>query len=60
MTEAAPLPPLPPRPEPPAPGDCCGSDCVLCVYTRYERELEAWEQAVAARRGQENATHPDR
>jgi hypothetical protein len=39
---------LPPRPIPPRDSDCCGSDCVLCVFTLYERELERWEAEVAA------------
>ena len=50
---------LPPRPRPPRDEDCCRSDCVLCVFNLYERELERWEAAVAAiraRRGE--ATDP--
>jgi hypothetical protein len=43
-------PALPPRPQPPRDSDCCGSDCTLCVFTLYDRELEAWRQQVEAQR----------
>lgn len=39
---------LPPRPLPPRDSDCCGSDCPLCVFTLYERELERWQEQVEA------------
>jgi len=40
-------PALPPRPQPPRDADCCGSDCPLCVFTLYDRELERWQERVA-------------
>lgn len=39
--------PLPPKPQPPGEDECCRSDCALCVFTLYERQLERWEQVVA-------------
>ena len=38
-----PLRPLPPRDE-----DCCRSDCPMCVFNLYDRELERWQEQVAA------------
>ncbi|MGQ0619635.1 MAG: oxidoreductase-like domain-containing protein [Panacagrimonas sp.] len=40
--------PLPPRPQPPRDEDCCRSDCPNCVFNLYERELERWQERVAA------------
>jgi hypothetical protein len=37
---------LPPRPQPPADSDCCRSDCPVCVFDLYERELERWRERV--------------
>lgn len=39
---------LPPKPVMPREEDCCHSDCVNCVFNNYERELERWEEQVAA------------
>ncbi len=39
---------LPPRPIPPRDEDCCRSDCPVCVFDLYERELERWKEQVAA------------
>ncbi|HWY23338.1 MAG TPA: oxidoreductase-like domain-containing protein [Nevskia sp.] len=37
---------LPPRPQPPRDSDCCRSDCPICVFDLYERELERWREQV--------------
>ena len=37
---------LPPRPQPPRDSDCCRSDCPICVFDLYERELERWKEQV--------------
>jgi hypothetical protein len=37
---------LPPRPQPPRDSDCCRSDCPVCVFTLYERDLERWQEQV--------------
>lgn len=39
---------LPPRPQPPRDSDCCRSDCPICVFDLYERELERWKEQVEA------------
>jgi len=39
---------LPPRPLPPRDEDCCRSDCPMCVFNLYDRELERWQEQVAA------------
>ena len=39
---------LPPRPIPPRDEDCCRSDCPMCVFNLYDRELERWQEQVAA------------
>ncbi len=38
---------LPPRPLPPRDEDCCRSDCPMCVFNLYDRELERWQEQVA-------------
>ena len=38
---------LPPRPPPPRDEDCCRSDCPMCVFNLYDRELERWQERVA-------------
>ncbi len=38
---------LPPRPQPPRDEDCCRSDCPMCVFNLYDRELERWQERVA-------------
>ncbi|ROH89652.1 hypothetical protein ED208_11045 [Stagnimonas aquatica] len=40
--------PLPPRPQPPSEDDCCHQGCAPCIFDLYERELERWEEQVAA------------
>lgn len=37
---------LPTKPEEPAPGECCGSGCMPCVWDTYERDLEVHQRAV--------------
>ena len=37
---------LPPRPQPPRDSDCCRSDCPVCVFDLYDRELERWNEQV--------------
>lgn len=37
---------LPPKPQPPRDSDCCRSDCPVCVFDLYERELERWREEV--------------
>ncbi len=37
---------LPPRPQPPRDSDCCRSDCPVCVFHLYDRELERWQEQV--------------
>lgn len=37
---------LPPKPRPPRDSDCCRSDCPVCVFDLYDRELERWREAV--------------
>ncbi len=39
---------LPPRPQLPRDADCCRSDCPICVFDLYERELERWQEHVEA------------
>lgn len=46
---------LPPKPQPPSDSDCCRSDCPVCVFDLYDRELERWREEVEEirkRRGQ--------
>jgi hypothetical protein len=49
---------LPPKPQPPRDEDCCRSDCPNCVFTLYERELERWEERVAAQRARQSPPDP--
>lgn len=37
------------KPREPSPSQCCGGGCQPCVYDVYEKELERWERARAAR-----------
>lgn len=40
---------LPPRPVAPEQGECCQGDCgSSCVFARYERDLERWQDRVDA------------
>lgn len=38
--------PSPPRK--PEPEECCGSGCVVCVFDRYEQDLERYREALRA------------
>ncbi|XP_031458808.1 NADH-cytochrome b5 reductase-like isoform X1 [Phasianus colchicus] len=37
------------KPRQPSPSQCCGGGCKPCVYDVYEKEVERWERARAAR-----------
>ena len=37
------------KPREPSPSQCCGGGCKPCVYDVYQKELERWERARAAR-----------
>lgn len=45
--------PAPPRK--PEPDECCGSGCLVCVFDRYEQELERYREALRAW----EAAHPE-
>jgi len=40
--------PEPVAPEPPAPGDCCQSGCIPCVYDLYDEALERYREQLRA------------
>ena len=50
-------PPVPPRK--PEPDECCGSGCAVCVFDRYEQELEAYRRRLEAwQRAQSQSENP--
>ncbi len=40
----------PPAPIPPDPRECCGRNCVNCVFVYHQRAMQAWRERCAALR----------
>lgn len=57
MSQPEPKPPLPPRE--PELDECCGSGCVVCVFDRYEQELERYREALRAWEAAHGAAPPE-
>ncbi|MBO1112782.1 oxidoreductase-like domain-containing protein [Bordetella petrii] len=50
--------PEPVPPEAPAPGDCCQSGCIPCVYDLYDEAMDRYREALRAWRARHGVPPP--
>jgi len=46
--------PVPAPPTPPDPAECCGRNCVNCIFVYHERAMQRWREHCMALRKAES------